>query len=180
MFSCEFCTISKNTFSYRTPLVAASVHRQNQVESSAKVKKDTPLPQAPCKNRVDTAHQNDLLNPNASDTAEAQMQAQNTANLFPLISPTYPHRKLEWIQQKEFVYSDIGNESLILKHWIINLFSFFVFQNKRHFSTNLRGVLLNLQNTSLLNGVPNVPMGPMCSTCPAYPTCPSIFYRPEN
>ena len=24
MFSCEFCQISKNTFSYRTPLVAAS------------------------------------------------------------------------------------------------------------------------------------------------------------
>ena len=24
MFSCEFCEISKNTFSYRTPLVAAS------------------------------------------------------------------------------------------------------------------------------------------------------------
>ena len=26
MFSCEFCGISKNTFSYRTPLVAASEH----------------------------------------------------------------------------------------------------------------------------------------------------------
>ena len=25
MFSCEFCEIFKNTFSYRTPLVAASV-----------------------------------------------------------------------------------------------------------------------------------------------------------
>ena len=25
MFSCEFCEISKNTFLYRTPLVAASV-----------------------------------------------------------------------------------------------------------------------------------------------------------
>ena len=25
VFSCEFCEISKNTFSYRTPLVAASV-----------------------------------------------------------------------------------------------------------------------------------------------------------
>ena len=25
MFSCEFCEISKNTFSYSTPLVAASV-----------------------------------------------------------------------------------------------------------------------------------------------------------
>ena len=25
MFSCEFCKISKNTFSYRTPMVAASV-----------------------------------------------------------------------------------------------------------------------------------------------------------
>ena len=32
MFSCEFCEISKNTFTYRTPLVAASVtmrHRKN-------------------------------------------------------------------------------------------------------------------------------------------------------
>ena len=27
MFSCEFCEISKSTFSYRTPLVAASVHK---------------------------------------------------------------------------------------------------------------------------------------------------------
>ena len=27
MFSCEFCEISKNTFSYRTPPVAASVNR---------------------------------------------------------------------------------------------------------------------------------------------------------
>ena len=28
VFSCEFCEISKNTFSYRTPPVAASVHNQ--------------------------------------------------------------------------------------------------------------------------------------------------------
>ena len=69
--------------------------KENRVESSAKFKKDTNLPQAPSKNRVDTAHQNDLLNPNASDTAEAQMQAQNKANPFPLTSPTYPHRKLK-------------------------------------------------------------------------------------
>ena len=27
MFSCEFCEIFKNTFSYRTPLVAASVSK---------------------------------------------------------------------------------------------------------------------------------------------------------
>ena len=27
VFSCEFCEISKNTFSYRTPLVAASTVR---------------------------------------------------------------------------------------------------------------------------------------------------------
>ena len=27
VFSCEFCEIAKNTFSYRTPLVAASVMR---------------------------------------------------------------------------------------------------------------------------------------------------------
>ena len=27
MFSCEFCEIAKNTFSYRTPPVAASVMR---------------------------------------------------------------------------------------------------------------------------------------------------------
>ena len=27
LFSCEFCEISKNTFSYRTPLVAASDYR---------------------------------------------------------------------------------------------------------------------------------------------------------
>ena len=26
VFSCEFCEISKNTYFYRTPLVAASVH----------------------------------------------------------------------------------------------------------------------------------------------------------
>ena len=28
VFSCEFCEISKDTFSYRTPLVAASVFMQ--------------------------------------------------------------------------------------------------------------------------------------------------------
>ena len=28
-FFCKFCEISKNTFSYRTPLVAASVHVGN-------------------------------------------------------------------------------------------------------------------------------------------------------
>ena len=28
MFSCEFCEIPKNTFSYRTPLVATSVISQ--------------------------------------------------------------------------------------------------------------------------------------------------------
>ena len=28
LFSCEFCEISKNTFFYRTPLVAASVKRR--------------------------------------------------------------------------------------------------------------------------------------------------------
>ena len=27
VFSCEFCEISKNTFSYRIPAVAASVHK---------------------------------------------------------------------------------------------------------------------------------------------------------
>ena len=29
MFSCDFCEISKNTFFYRTPSVAASVVRRN-------------------------------------------------------------------------------------------------------------------------------------------------------
>ena len=29
VFSCGFCKISKNTFSYRTPLMATSVFRQN-------------------------------------------------------------------------------------------------------------------------------------------------------
>ena len=29
VFFCKFCEISKNTFSYRTPLVAASVHVGN-------------------------------------------------------------------------------------------------------------------------------------------------------
>ena len=28
VFSCEFCEISKNTFYYRTPLVAASEHKK--------------------------------------------------------------------------------------------------------------------------------------------------------
>ena len=32
MFSSEFCEISKNTFSYRTPLVAASMHSMTKVE----------------------------------------------------------------------------------------------------------------------------------------------------
>ena len=30
VFSCEFCEISTDTFSYRTPLVAASVHLYTQ------------------------------------------------------------------------------------------------------------------------------------------------------
>ena len=33
VFSCEFCDISKNTFSYRTPLVAASVSNWLLLES---------------------------------------------------------------------------------------------------------------------------------------------------
>ena len=32
VFSCEFCEISKNTFSYRTPLVAASVNFRDELE----------------------------------------------------------------------------------------------------------------------------------------------------
>ena len=31
MFSCEFCEISKDTFSYRTPPVAASVFNANTI-----------------------------------------------------------------------------------------------------------------------------------------------------
>ena len=31
VFSCEFCEISKNTFSYRMPLVAASVYNTNRL-----------------------------------------------------------------------------------------------------------------------------------------------------
>ena len=31
MFSCEFCEISKNTFSYRTPPVAASISHKNSI-----------------------------------------------------------------------------------------------------------------------------------------------------
>ena len=30
MFSCEFCEISKSTFSYITPLIAASAHFNNK------------------------------------------------------------------------------------------------------------------------------------------------------
>ena len=32
VFSCEFCEISKNTFSYRTPPMAASVSAENSVK----------------------------------------------------------------------------------------------------------------------------------------------------
>ena len=32
VFSCEFCEISKNTFSYRTPPVAASVFNKNPLK----------------------------------------------------------------------------------------------------------------------------------------------------
>ena len=34
VFSCAFCEISKNTFSYRTPLVAASVNYRNNCNCS--------------------------------------------------------------------------------------------------------------------------------------------------
>ena len=37
MFSCEFCEISKNTFSYRTPLVAASVNCSENAHSLKKI-----------------------------------------------------------------------------------------------------------------------------------------------
>ena len=40
MFSCEFCEISKNTFSYRTPLVAASAFKVIQVRHTLKVDLD--------------------------------------------------------------------------------------------------------------------------------------------
>ena len=35
LFSCEFCGISKNTFSYRTPLAAASVYSNKWVNASS-------------------------------------------------------------------------------------------------------------------------------------------------
>ena len=34
MFSCEFCEISKNNFSYRTPPVAASVQEKRSLKVS--------------------------------------------------------------------------------------------------------------------------------------------------
>ena len=34
MFSCEFCEISKNIFSHKTPLVAASVNQLENNDSS--------------------------------------------------------------------------------------------------------------------------------------------------
>ena len=38
MFSCEFCRISKNTFSYKTPPVAASlIIRKSVIKSSIQV-----------------------------------------------------------------------------------------------------------------------------------------------
>ena len=37
VFSCEFCGISKNTFSYRTPLVAASEHSLRMVFINKKI-----------------------------------------------------------------------------------------------------------------------------------------------
>ena len=50
VFSCEFCKISKNTFSYRTPLVAASGYsskrnandkKQQQQQQQQRTKKQT-------------------------------------------------------------------------------------------------------------------------------------------
>ena len=36
LFSCEFCEISKNTFSYKTPLVAASEHINGETHQANK------------------------------------------------------------------------------------------------------------------------------------------------
>ena len=38
VFSCEFCKISKNTFSYRTPLVAASINHDEICQSKVETK----------------------------------------------------------------------------------------------------------------------------------------------
>ena len=43
VFSCEFCEISKNTFSYRTPPVAASVFLNVFADASGTKSKTTPL-----------------------------------------------------------------------------------------------------------------------------------------
>ena len=45
------------------------------------------LPNAPCRNLVQNAHQNELLNPNANETIETPMHATMSANFFPFLSP---------------------------------------------------------------------------------------------